>query len=258
MINHTTSSSSSSSDISRAKTNNKNGPNVVKSSHKRRGGRKIFKETRHPVYRGVRQRNGCRWVCEVREPNKKSRIWLGTFTTPEMAAKAYDVAVLALRGESAELNFPESAYQLPRAQSSSVVDIQKAAFLAATQLSPYSWDCPSVPNAFLPQESGQIIEKVVENGSSIKLSVVSQNISLVENQKTPREYLFNVDEAGHGYNNNNYNVPFLDEEEIFDMPALINNMAEGMLLTPPAMMKGYNWDDDDVDEGNIDLSLWTY
>uniref|UniRef100_M8CQS0 Uncharacterized protein n=1 Tax=Aegilops tauschii TaxID=37682 RepID=M8CQS0_AEGTA len=31
---------------------------------KRRAGRTKFKETRHPVYKGVRRRNPGRWVCE--------------------------------------------------------------------------------------------------------------------------------------------------------------------------------------------------
>ncbi|KAJ6946354.1 DREB69 [Populus alba x Populus x berolinensis] len=148
---------------------------LAASRPKKRAGRRIFKETRHPIFRGVRKRNGDKWVCELREPNKKSRIWLGTYPTPEMAARAHDVAALAFRGKSACLNFADSAWRLPTPISNEAKDIRRAAGEAAE--------------------------------------------------------LFKAE---------------------FNMPGLLANMAEGLLLSPPHYTG--DWNDGEID---ADWSLWS-
>lgn len=191
----------------------------------------------HQVFRGVRQRkNSGKWVSEIREPRSPNRIWLGTFPKPEMAAVAYDVAALALKGKEAELNFPNSTSSLPVPVSTSPRDIQAAAASAAADaLSSGKINVGTSENpAPLPEIPVPLTEKLV---AQLEKSVPQPEKLVAEPEKivVPLENLAAVDH-------------FVDEDLIFDMPNVLANMAEGMLISPPRISFT---DEDGLSDENI-------
>ncbi|GJS14235.1 dehydration-responsive element-binding protein 2D-like protein [Tanacetum coccineum] len=65
------------------------------------------------TYKGVRQRTWGKWVSEIREPNRGSRVWLGTFNSAREAAIAYDAAARRLYGPNAHVNLPDETATPP-------------------------------------------------------------------------------------------------------------------------------------------------
>ncbi|KAJ0253691.1 Ethylene-responsive transcription factor ERF011 [Hirschfeldia incana] len=98
------------------------------------GGRK-----RERPYKGIRMRKWGKWVAEIREPNKRSRLWLGSYSTPEAAARAYDTAVFYLRGPTATLNFPEhmQSTERPVVQDMSAAAIRRKATEVGAEVDAY-------------------------------------------------------------------------------------------------------------------------
>ncbi|KAF3325051.1 dehydration-responsive element-binding protein 1C-like protein [Carex littledalei] len=183
---------------------------------KKPSGRTKFKETRHPVYRGVRRRGTTnRWICEVRNPNNKSRIWLGTFPTAEMAARAHDVAVMALRGRSACLNFADSASLISIPSSfSSVKELKQAAIEAA--------------KALHSRNSSDLAENVSSSASSTE---IVSNSNPVANDQMDSNW---------------------DGDGDMNLGLYYTSLAEGLMLEPPFDWIG----DLDDNQWCTPVSLW--
>ncbi|KAF0916202.1 hypothetical protein E2562_000794 [Oryza meyeriana var. granulata] len=182
-------------------------------------GRRVRADTRHPVYRGIRLRSG-KWVSEIREPGKSSRIWLGTYPTPEMAAAAYDVAALALRGAGAALNFPGTATSRRAPASSSPDDIRAAAAAAAAAM--------------------------IGSGHRD-----NQHADASTSRAAPEATVA----AGPGDQKR-----VVDEDDVFEMPRLLASMAEGLMMSPPRLSPaadggGVSTEGDEDEDG---MSLWNH
>ncbi|XP_057809666.1 ethylene-responsive transcription factor ERF025-like [Salvia miltiorrhiza] len=162
---------------------------------------------RHPSYRGIRCRSG-KWVSEIRKPRQTARIWLGTYPTPEMAAAAYDVAALALRGPEAMINFPGLAPTYPMPASFSDDDIRAAAAASASAIAP-------------------------------------RNAGPGRQAQPP---------AGEASSSSSQAHDFVDEEALFGMPKLLDDMAHGMLVSPPRMKPAA----ESPEDYSKNDSLWKY
>lgn len=78
-------------------------------------------------YKGVRKRKWGKYVSEIRLPNSRDRIWLGSYDTAEKAARAFDAALFCLRGRSAKFNFPDNPPDITGGSSLKPSEIQAVA-----------------------------------------------------------------------------------------------------------------------------------
>ncbi|KAM0929225.1 hypothetical protein ACQ4PT_001760 [Festuca glaucescens] len=222
---------------------------------KRPAGRTKFRETRHPVFRGVRRRGSAgRWVCEVRVPGERgTRLWLGTYVAADAAARAHDAAMLMLRGRSAAcLNFPDSAWLLDVPPSfADLADIRRAAVQAVADFQRRR-EAASASAAAAAAEVQEVTSSVSAPAFSFRSSETAQ---------TSADAAFEAPSA-------------VLDSDVFDLECLFGetdldayyyaSLAQGLLMDPPPQPAAvaYSWDNGDCGDGGAgagtDVALWSY
>ncbi|KAI3468333.1 hypothetical protein Pfo_024996 [Paulownia fortunei] len=193
-------------------------------------------------YKGVRKRKWGKYVSEIRLPNCRERIWLGSYDTAEKAARAFDAALFCLRGPNAKFNFPDDPPKIDGGQELHPAEIQAVAQHYANSYSGSSSNQPQQPSGGDAEFRGRSME--LEDTSPSSTSEGAGPMDSID-----WSFLEMLDSNTGG------NAGHVSDFGLFHEP--------GDMYMPPNLAYRGNEDEDNDDDdhgngGNVPSSLWNF